>query len=348
MEKLLGKNIWEVFDVEDSRKVIIECTKASRALAELKGVARNIPLSDLTRNYISTIEAAYISELEGTPVDVDTVFKAAVAVEGEYPKDITEVLSIADAIRDHSSNVPTQDLIVRINSQICKTSSVFRSGKNGPKKTDDNGNSIPYPDARNAPRLFNQLLAYVDSDTGTDELIKCIVALAIFEAVSPFEKHNRATGAILFHMMLNHYGLTDGCGILLFPTLVKHREDFFRKLQFAEVSGHTEAWIMFMLGMIREAAIDTMHYLFTISLLAEQIPEDTSGLSFFTPEIMRIVYGNIYCKSSMLIESKIAERVTAMKYLKLLECRGILQSEKVGREVVFRNLALYNVLLNKA
>jgi len=50
------------------------------------------------------------------------------------------------------------------------------------------------------------------------------------------------------------------------------------------------------------------------------------------------------CKIATLEKQRIASRNTASKYLRKLEKLGVLASETVGREILYKNLPLLKIL----
>ena len=66
----------------------------------------------------------------------------------------------------------------------------------------------------------------------------------------------------------------------------------------------------------------------------------------YSKELVEILFSNVYCKISHLVENGIASRNVASKYLKELESIGVLKSEKVGKEIIYINRDLYDLLKN--
>jgi len=70
----------------------------------------------------------------------------------------------------------------------------------------------------------------------------------------------------------------------------------------------------------------------------------TKAPDIYSRELIEVIYNQPYCKIAILEEKKIASRNTASKYLRKLEDLGLLKSEVVGREILYRNLVLYKIL----
>jgi hypothetical protein len=64
----------------------------------------------------------------------------------------------------------------------------------------------------------------------------------------------------------------------------------------------------------------------------------------YSNELMELIFRQHYTKGQFLVESGIAERKTAADYLKELEKAGIMKSIKVGKEMLYLNVSLYELL----
>jgi hypothetical protein len=67
----------------------------------------------------------------------------------------------------------------------------------------------------------------------------------------------------------------------------------------------------------------------------------------YSKELVEVLFHQPYCKIAHLVENKIVTRFAASKYLKLLEEIGVLRSEKIGREILYININLYDLLKEK-
>jgi hypothetical protein len=57
-----------------------------------------------------------------------------------------------------------------------------------------------------------------------------------------------------------------------------------------------------------------------------------------------LIFRQPYTKGQFLVDAGLAERKTAAEYLKELETLGILKSHKVGKENLYLNVRLYELL----
>lgn len=64
----------------------------------------------------------------------------------------------------------------------------------------------------------------------------------------------------------------------------------------------------------------------------------------YSKELVELLFYQPYTKVQFLVDAGLAKRQTAASYLKELERVGILESQKVGRENLYLNKALYDPL----
>ena len=65
----------------------------------------------------------------------------------------------------------------------------------------------------------------------------------------------------------------------------------------------------------------------------------------YSKELIEILFRQPYTKGQFLVDAGIAERQTAAEYLKELERIDLLRSEKLGRENLYLNVRLYDLLV---
>ena len=101
-----------------------------------------------------------------------------------------------------------------------------------------------------------------------------------------------------------------------------------------------------MLKALEETAFRTL----VLSRKIVESMEETSEIiksnlpKIYSRELVDILYSNVYTKIPNLVDAKIASRNIAAKYLEKLEILGIIKGEKVGREKIFINRRLFDIL----
>ena len=95
-----------------------------------------------------------------------------------------------------------------------------------------------------------------------------------------------------------------------------------------------------------------MIYVDKIDVFRHIIPTYWNHQHFKLPDrvnwkkLNELLYEQPYCKVKFLGDRGIAKRQTAAEYLRELEKAGILRSKQVGRENLFVNVKLYDLLVN--
>jgi hypothetical protein len=64
----------------------------------------------------------------------------------------------------------------------------------------------------------------------------------------------------------------------------------------------------------------------------------------YSKELIEILFRQPYTKVQFLVDAHVAERKRGAVYLKELEKAGILRTEKVGKELLFLNVKLFQLL----
>jgi hypothetical protein len=330
--KPIRSSLSQILDTECTIDALTECISASRTLAELKGLIRSQSVPASGKRYILLKEAADSCAIDGIFTPMGDIFKAAITTEKDFGNDVSEILRCAATLE----NVE-RPITVRTFENLASNEAGLRVML---RTADIEG----APEAGYVEELMTQFAEFADNDNRTDELIKASFAPLVFEIVKPFPEKNGIIGRMVFHQILNRYGLTDGCCSVICASILRNHKKYHELIKEVRETGDAGDWIIFMMKCIREGALYTMEKLFSIQNAYDESAERCSDLGFYNG-LKDILFADVYCKNSMLVRSGVAERVTAMKYLKAIEERGILESEKIGREIVFRNKLLYDALI---
>lgn len=108
-----------------------------------------------------------------------------------------------------------------------------------------------------------------------------------------------------------------------------------------------EGWLLFMLAAVEETARWTTGRVLAIrSLFDATVARCRAELPsrVYSKELVELIFYQPYCKIAFVVDAGIAKRKTASVYLRELERIGILVGEKHGSEMIYRHLALLEVL----
>ena len=194
---------------------------------------------------------------------------------------------------------------------------------------------------------LNLLEDYIHTENEVDPLIKLALIHYQFEAIHPFTDGNGRTGRILNILYLIQKHLLDLPVLYLSKYIIEQKSDYYRLLRGVTELQAWEPWILYMLDAIEVTALYTRDKILAIrNLLAETIEFTKKHLPSraYSKDLIELLFRQPYTKANFLVDEGIAERKTASNYLKQLEKIGILRVQKVGKENLYLNKELFEVL----
>ncbi len=128
--------------------------------------------------------------------------------------------------------------------------------------------------------------------------------------------------------------------------IINNKSDYYLNLRNVTEKSDWESWIFYMLDAVEKTTLETTGKIRAIKDLMNEtifkVKTELPGL--YSKELVEILFEQPYCKIEILVDKKIAERKAASRYLKALEGIGILNGKKIGREKIFINLDLFDLL----
>jgi len=111
-----------------------------------------------------------------------------------------------------------------------------------------------------------------------------------------------------------------------------------------------EEWILYMLDAVEQTSYETIEKVNKIKTLLETTIEIVrkKAPKIYSKELVELLFHQPYTRIGSLVEGGIAARKAAGLYLRELEKTKVLKSLKIGKEVIFINVALYNLFGGKA
>ena len=109
-------------------------------------------------------------------------------------------------------------------------------------------------------------------------------------------------------------------------------------------------WILYMLASVEETATFTRERILAIrSLMLETMEKARRELPrrVYSKELIELLFHQPYCKIAFLVDAGIASRNIASNYLNELVKINILKKEQIGRETLYLNDKLYDLLSRK-
>ena len=341
-------------DIE-TKPVLKQCIKSRSALAELNQAAELIPNPAMLINTLPLLEAKDSSEIENIITTTDRLFRH-IQSNGVINKNLDsatkEALRYLTASLDGYQLMEKRPLntntVENICSEIRHVEMTVRKVP-GTKLANDKTGEIIYTPPE-GESLIRQLLAnwekYIHDESDVDPLIRMAVSHYQFEAIHPFTDGNGRTGRIVNNLLLIKDGLLSLPILYLSRYIINNKNDYYRLLLLVTKGKNWESWIMYMLKGIEETSIWTTEKIAAIRRLNAKTVEYIRTLQpkIYSRELVDTVFEQPYCRISNLVDKNIAKRQTASEYLKKLETIGVLKEEKVGRENIYINSKLMDLL----
>ena len=333
--------------------ILKQCVPATRALAELKGAGGLIPNQSILINAIPLQEAQASSEIENILTTEDALFRAAVDDGKTTDPQTKEVLRYRKALRYGFETVKERAFTISMLREVCsilRDESVdFRQAGQDVIIGNPRTREIRYAPPHGGPLIPEKLAnleSYLTAPEGPDPLIRMAVGHYQFEAIHPFTDGNGRTGRILNILYLIEQGLLELPVLYLSRYPIQHKNDYYRRLLEVSTRQAWEPWILYMLKGIEETATSTREMVQAIRQLLEETLEKvrTDLPKIYSKELVELLFHQPYTKIAYLVDAGIAKRQTAASYLQSLEASGVLTSETVGRERLFINTALLELL----
>ena len=340
-------------DIE-TKAVLKKTITAGRALAELKGVGETIPNQTMLINTIVLREAQSSSEIENVITTADALFKAFTAKTNNIDPATKEVLRYREALWEGFNTfkkrpVLSTNAFIKLFQTIKENKAGIRN-VTGTKIANAATGEVLYtpPEGEQLIRdKLKNLEDYIHEDDRVDPLIKLAVIHYQFEAIHPFFDGNGRVGRILNILFLSYKDLLDLPVLYLSKYIIENKNDYYRLLRNVTEKDKWEPWILFMLEAVEETSAYTRDKILSIRSLLEKTLEDARKKlpeRVFSKELIELLFHQPYTKGQFLVNAGIAERKTAADYLKEFEKVGILKSKKTGKENLYLNVKLFNLL----
>jgi hypothetical protein len=147
-----------------------------------------------------------------------------------------------------------------------------------------------------------------------------------------------------FYLILN--SLLDVPVLYLSSYIIEHKSEYYKLLNRVRKEGAWEEWVLYILKGVEQTSLQSVALIEKIVHLMN----DTKRVlkhnfsKFYSKDLLEILFKHPYTKIVFLINELGVTRKTATSYLKELEAYGILKSIKVGREIYFVNIKLFELL----
>lgn len=340
-------------DVE-TKTILKKTIRARSALAELKGLGLTIPNQAILLDSLILQEAKASSEIENIVTTTDALFQAFSAQTGNIDPATKEVLRYREALWKGFNTlrkrpVLSTSLFVELVKTIKEHSEGIRKLPGTIIQNATTGKTLyTPPEGEGVIRdKLKNLEEFIHADDELDPLVKLALTHYQFEAIHPFMDGNGRTGRIINILFLVQAGLLELPVLYLSKFIIENKNHYYSHLRGVTEKQRWETWILFMLEAVEETALFTRDRIVAIrDLMTDTMERAKNELParVYSRDLIEIIFRQPYTKGQFLVDAGIAQRKTAAEYLKALEKKGIMKSMKVGKEVLYLNVGLYDLL----
>lgn len=328
-------------------------SNANNRIGELKGILNQLPNPKILLNAITLGEAKDSSEIENIVTTYDEIYKEMTS-SSSISANAKEVLRYRKAISLGFEELNKNGFIsIRslINIQDC-----IESNKGGIRKlpgtvikntkTGEIVHTPPQSEKEILDYLAN-LEKYINNENEYDPLINMGLIHYQFETIHPFYDGNGRTGRILNVLYLVMMNKLSFPVLYLSRYIIQNKDEYYTLLK--ECNTDEENIRKFVRYMLKGIIVTSNFTIQFISEIVESMEQTTVLMKerlpkIYSKELVEYLYYEFYTKNEFLRNELNISRSTANKYLKSLEEAGFLVSEKVGKEVIYKNVALFNLM----
>jgi Fic family protein len=340
----------------ETKRTLSAAIGANRELARLSGYCSLLPDDSILLSSIILKEASASSEIENIITTQDDLYRALAGSAGQIDQPTKEVLNYRSALYVgykalQEKGFLSLNTILAIQEELEKNDAGIRRTPGTNLANEATGEVIytPPDNPEVLQSLLTNLEVFINRESGIDPLIRMAAAHYQFESIHPFYDGNGRTGRILNVLFLVLNGLIESPVLYLSSYINRNKRDYYRLLQDVRDSGSWEDWILFMLRAVEETSKETLGIISAIVRLMEETTrtaKEKLPSTSYSRELIEAIFIQPYTKIEFLVNAGIAERRTASKYLKQLQEIGILESHKLGKEILYINISLYRLLKN--
>jgi Fic family protein len=333
--------------------ILRQLSKTSQSIGELKGIAKTIPIQAMLINAVVLQEAKDSSEIENIITTQDELYKA-LASQNKQPSQIKEVINYRKAIFTGFKLIKKQGFlrtedIETIQKTIIENNAGIRAMSGTVLKNDKTG-EIVYTPPQEKGEILDLLSNFLEhfniNQTDLSPLINLAILHYQFESIHPFYDGNGRTGRILNILYLIINDLLDIPILYLSSYINDNKSKYYKFLNQVNKTDQWEDYILFMLKAVEETANYTIEKIGRIKIQLEKTIEKVKveAPKIYRKELVEMIFEQPYSKIEFVVDKLKVERKAASRYLKNLEEIGVLKLEKIGRENLYLNKELIEIL----
>ena len=342
------------FEVDlDDIEILKLLNIANYKIGELSGILNLLPNPNLILSLINIGESKDSSEIENIYTTYEDIFKVMVAKK-DLSSSAKEVLNYKNAmdfgfLELASNGFISTNSLVSIQAKIEMNQPGIRRISGTRIINSRTGEVVHTPPQSETEirELMSNLEKYINYDIEDyDPLIKMALIHYQFESIHPFYDGNGRTGRILNVLYLVLMKKIKYPILYLSKYIIQNKNKYYELLRKSnEDINNIREFVVYILKGIGETATYTVNLITQIDGLINitKIEMKARLKDIYRAEIVDYLFENLYTKNEHFRNSLGIARATATKYLKELEKEGFLTSERIGNEVIYKNIQLSNI-----
>ena len=169
-----------------------------------------------------------------------------------------------------------------------------------------------------------------------------------FEAIHPFTDGNGRTGRILNVLFICEQQLLRQPILHLSRHINLTRSDYYDGLTSVTNQSRWQDWLIYLIDGVRETAEWTVKKAEALIQLQEDTAEFVRrrGGKIYSHELVEVILRQPYTRITDVVEAGLAKRETASIYLKRLRDIGVLDEVVIGREKLFLNRKMRDLVVS--
>jgi len=338
----------------DDIDILKALNKANSKLGELNGIINTMPNPNIILNAVILGEAKESSEIENIVTTFDEVFKE-ITLNNQNSAS-KEVVNYRQAVL-HGFNLVKENGFISSN-MIEDIHHIIEPNVGGIRKIPGTVimNTLTKEVLHNPPQneqeirdYLSNLEKYINYNEleDTDPLIKMAIIHYQFESIHPFHDGNGRTGRILNVLYLVLQEKISLPILYLSKYINSTKDEYYRCLHNMRIdSKYIKDYLLYMIKGVEETSKFTLNFInnFRNSMDACRNLLKDKNPKLYSEELVEYLFYDFYTKNEYLRNRLSISRNTAGKYLNELEELGVLTSEQVGKEKIFKNNYLYGLM----
>lgn len=336
----------------ETRAVLKECVEARAALGALEQGCRLIPNPAMLINTLPVLEARDSSAIENIVTTADALFRHLNAEKAAEDPATKEALRYRQALLEGLASLAARPLGTRTAEEVCTRMLGVETRVRrvpGTQLVNARTGEVVYtpPEGEAVLReLLDDWERFLHDCEAIDPLVRLAAGHYQFEAIHPFTDGNGRTGRVLNSLYLVEKGLLPLPILYLSRYILAHRGDYYAHLRAVTRDGAWEPWLLFMLRGVRETASWTLAKIAAIRDLADETARHIRARlpAIYSRELVDVLFEQPYCRIGNLVDAGIVARQAASRYLKSLAAAGVVEERAFGREKLFLQSKLLELL----